>query len=241
MSYLNTFKRYEIKYILDAPERKELCDLMKDHMKLDKYGKTIIRNIYYDTDDYRIIRRSLEKPEYKEKLRVRSYSRVRPYDDVFVELKKKYESVVYKRRVALPEYLVNDWLTGGEMIGSSQIENEIDYFKDFYEGISPKVFISYEREAYYPLDDTDIRMTLDGNIVARDTDLTLEKGVYGENILPRGLTVLEVKVPCTMPLWLVDFLSERNIRKTSFSKYGSYYQNKITKENSTLKGGLLYA
>lgn len=241
MSYLNTFKRYEIKYILDAPERKELCDLMKDHMKLDKYGKTTIRNIYYDTDDYRIIRRSLEKPEYKEKLRVRSYSRVRPYDDVFVELKKKYESVVYKRRVALPEYLVNDWLTGGEMIGSSQIENEIDYFKDFYEGISPKVFISYEREAYYPLDDTDLRMTLDGNIVARDTDLTLEKGVYGENILPRDLTVLEVKVPCTMPLWLVDFLSERNIRKTSFSKYGSYYQNKITKENSTLKGGLLYA
>lgn len=241
MSYLNTFKRYEIKYILDAPERKELCDLMKDHMKLDKYGKTTIRNIYYDTDDYRIIRRSLEKPEYKEKLRVRSYSRVRPYDDVFVELKKKYESVVYKRRVALPEYLVNDWLTGGEMIGSSQIENEIDYFKDFYEGISSKVFISYEREAYYPLDDTDIRVTLDGNIVARDTDLTLEKGVYGENILPRDLTVLEVKVPCTMPLWLVDFLSERNIRKTSFSKYGSYYQNKITKENSTLKGGLLYA
>ena len=241
MSYLNTFKRYEIKYILDAPERKELCDLMKDHMKLDKYGKTTIRNIYYDTDDYRIIRRSLEKPEYKEKLRVRSYSRVRPYDDVFVELKKKYESVVYKRRVALPEYLVNDWLTGGEMIGSSQIENEIDYFKDFYEGISPKVFISYEREAYYPLDDTDLRMTLDGNIVARDTDLTLEKGVYGENILPRDLTVLEVKVPCTMPLWLVDFLSERNIRKTSFSKYGSYYQNKITKENSSLKGGLLYA
>ena len=241
MSYLNTFKRYEIKYILDAPERKELCDLMKDHMKLDKYGKTTIRNIYYDTDDYRIIRRSLEKPEYKEKLRVRSYSRVRPYDDVFVELKKKYESVVYKRRVALPEYLVNDWLTGGEMIGSSQIENEIDYFKDFYEGISPKVFISYEREAYYPLDDTDLRVTLDGNIVARDTDLTLEKGVYGENILPRDLTVLEVKVPCTMPLWLVDFLSERNIRKTSFSKYGSYYQNKITKENSTLKGGLLYA
>ncbi|MBR2295069.1 MAG: polyphosphate polymerase domain-containing protein [Clostridiales bacterium] len=241
MSYLNTFKRYEIKYILDAPERKELCDLMKDHMKLDKYGKTTIRNIYYDTDDYRIIRRSLEKPEYKEKLRVRSYSRVRPYDDVFVELKKKYESVVYKRRVALPEYLVNEWLTGGEMIGSSQIENEIDYFKDFYEGISPKVFISYEREAYYPLDDTDIRVTLDGNIVARDTDLTLEKGVYGENILPRDLTVLEVKVPCTMPLWLVDFLSERNIRKTSFSKYGSYYQNKITKENSTLKGGLLYA
>ena len=211
-------------------------------MRIDEYGHTTIRNIYYDTDDYRLIRTSLDKPEYKEKLRVRSYSRITQDDDVFVELKKKYKSVVYKRRIALQEKEVTGWLIdNGRRPSESQIAEEIDYFKNYYKGIKPKVFLSYEREAYYPLDGTDIRITLDSNIIARDYDLSLLKGVYGDNIIDRDLTILEVKVPGAMPLPLIRFLNDNNIRKTSFSKYGMYYMNLKGQQSQTENGGLLYA
>ena len=242
MKYLNVFERYEIKYILTKSQRRALCELMKGHMRIDEYGHTTIRNIYYDTDDYRLIRTSLDKPEYKEKLRVRSYSRITQDDDVFVELKKKYRSVVYKRRIALQEKEVTDWLIDNVRRPSeSQIAEEIDYFKNYYKGIKPKVFLSYEREAYYPLDGTDIRITLDSNIIARDYDLSLLKGVYGDNIIDRDLTILEVKVPGAMPLPLIRFLNDNNIRKTSFSKYGMYYMNLKGQQSQTENGGLLYA
>lgn len=39
----------------------------------DAYGAYTICNIYYDTGDWRLIRKSLEKTVYKEKLRIRSY------------------------------------------------------------------------------------------------------------------------------------------------------------------------
>lgn len=103
MAYQATFKRYEIKYLLTQAQKEEILRAMAPYMKLDKYGRTTIRNIYFDTDSYRLIRRSLEKPAYKEKLRVRSYQTASGEDPVFVELKKKYQSVVYKRRLVLPE------------------------------------------------------------------------------------------------------------------------------------------
>ena len=243
MKYQNVFRRYEIKYILSSAQRRKLMETMKEIMKIDDYGHTTIRNIYFDTDNFRLIRTSLDKPEYKEKLRVRSYRRITEDDDVFVELKKKYESVVYKRRIALPEYLAMDWLAaGGEQPVENQIGDEIEYFRNFYEGIAPKVFLSYEREAYYPVDGSDLRLTLDSNIIARDHDLSLRSGVYGRNVIDRDLTVMEVKVTGSMPMWLIRFLKENNIQKTSFSKYGMYYRNKMTTDTKhETHGGLLYA
>lgn len=243
MTYQNVFKRYEIKYILTSEQRKALKEEMNGIMKIDRYGKTTIRNIYFDTENYRLIRTSLDKPVYKEKLRVRSYRRVNDEDDVFVELKKKFESLVYKRRIALPEYIAMDWLAaGGEQPEDTQIASEIEYFRNFYEGIAPKVFLSYEREAYYPEDGTDTRITLDSNIIARDHDLSLRYGVYGDNVIDRDLTVLEVKVASAMPMWLIRFLNSNNISKTSFSKYGMYYTNTVMGTHSKeTHGGLLYA
>ena len=103
-----TFKMYELKYLLTLREKENILNTMREHMKLDSYGRTTIRNIYFDTATFQLIRRSLEKPVYKEKLRVRSYCRVKEKDPVFVELKKKYKSVVYKRRLVLPEKAVMD-------------------------------------------------------------------------------------------------------------------------------------
>lgn len=103
MAFQTVFKRYELKYILTAEQKEKVLHAMEPYMVPDQYGRTVIRNIYFDTDDYRLIRRSIEKPAYKEKLRIRSYSQAEPDSTVFVELKKKYKKVVYKRRISLPE------------------------------------------------------------------------------------------------------------------------------------------
>ncbi|HOO49333.1 MAG TPA: polyphosphate polymerase domain-containing protein [Saccharofermentans sp.] len=227
MTYQSTFKRYEFKYILESAQKLALMDALEGRMKIDSYGRTTIRNIYFDTDNFRLIRLSLDKPSYKEKLRVRSYKKIENDDEVFVELKKKCESIVYKRRVSVPETLAMDWLVaGGNQPGSSQVEDEIEYFREFYKEISPKVFISYEREAFYSTDNTNIRLTLDSNILARDYDLSLRYGVHGDSIIDEDKTILEVKVSDTIPMWLIRFLRDNNIQKTSFSKYGMYYGGK---------------
>lgn len=103
MAFQTVFKRYELKYMLTLEQKAKVLAAMEPYMELDKYGRTTIRNIYYDTDTYLLIRRSIEKTAYKEKLRIRSYSRADKDSTVFVELKKKYQSVVYKRRISLPE------------------------------------------------------------------------------------------------------------------------------------------
>ena len=223
MSYKNVFRRYELKYLLTPEQKRAVLAAMADQMRLDQYGCTTIRNIYFDDDSYRLIRRSIEKPSYKEKLRVRSYGRAEHDSPVFVELKKKYDGVVYKRRVSLPEHVAMDWLTGGKRPVDSQICREIDYFLEFYKGIHPAVFLSYEREAYFPIQGGEFRVTFDENIFARREDLSLTSDAYGFAVLPEGRTLMEIKCPGAIPLWMASVLSKNKIYKTSFSKYGRTY------------------
>lgn len=230
MAYQSCFKRFELKYMLTQPQKEALLQVMQPYMKLDQYGRTTIRNIYYDTPNYRLIRRSIERPLYKEKLRIRSYRQAAPDGDVFVELKKKFKKVVYKRRLAMPLSEATDWLCGNDSLKPpGQIGEEIHYFRDFYGELQPAVFLSYEREAFYSLDGSDFRVTFDENILARDTDLDLCAEVYGTPILPEGKVLLELKAPGAIPLWLTDFLTKNQIYKTSFSKYGTAYQTMLFK------------
>lgn len=228
MSFQNVFKRYELKYMLTTKQKEKVLDSMKEHMTLDKYGRTTIRNLYYDTDTYLLIRRSIEKPLYKEKIRIRSYSRTMPDSTVFVELKKKYKHVVYKRRISMPNYDAKMWLSGGKpSANNTQISNEIDYFLQFYGALHPTVFLSYEREAYYCNNVSDFRVTFDDNILCRQNDLSLESEVYGESILPKGMVLMEIKCSGGVPLWMTQVLSRERIFKTPFSKYGTAYKTLI--------------
>ena len=233
------FERYERKYLLSPSAKDAVLRAMEGRMEIDMYGRTTIRNIYFDTDGYDLIRRSLSGPEYKEKLRIRSYRQVGSKDDVFVELKKKYKGIVYKRRIEVPAFQAMDWLIAGgekpdisttsEQANFRQIRDEIDYFLRRYErsGMGPKVFLSYEREAFAPVKGSkeDIRITFDTNILARGKDLLLSSPAYGDPVLDQGLTIMEVKVPRdgAIPMWLARTLSENGIVKSSFSKYGKYY------------------
>lgn len=254
MAYQANFKRYEIKYMLTLEQKQQLVGAMEPYMRLDNYGRTTIRNLYYDTDSYRLIRQSIERPTYKEKLRVRSYAKVEPGAQVFVELKKKFKSVVYKRRVSMPEQNAMSWLERDEAAATAemeervasgitdaddknrtesyqdtQIKREINYFLDYYKDLHPTVFLSYEREAYYALDGSDFRVTFDDNILVRQDRLSLTEDVGGEPILDKGYVLMEIKCSGGIPLWMTHLLTEHRIYKTRFSKYGTAYKNIIYK------------
>ena len=240
MSYQNTFKRYELKYLITKKQKQMIQEAFEPYMKGDEYGKSTICNIYFDTPDSLLIRRSLEKPVYKEKLRVRSYGRASEDGEVFVELKKKYKSVVYKRRVNATEQEAMEYLCKGVPLPKqSQITEEIDYVFEFYKDLSPAVYLSYEREAFYGKEDRELRITFDENILWRNEDISLCSEVYGEPILKQGYALMEIKIAEAMPLWLVKLLSDNHIYKTSFSKYGCAYQEML--RNQKLNGEKKYA
>ncbi len=231
MAVKTVFKRYELKYMITEEQRKAVLEAMSVHMKLDKYGKTTIRNLYFDTDTYLLIRRSIEKPKYKEKLRVRSYCRATDNTPVFIELKKKYNSVVYKRRLVLPYKQAIGWLTGElPCMSNSQISKEIEYFLNHYGNLHPAIFLSYDREAYFMKDGSDFRVTFDNNIQVRQTDLCLTYEADGTPILPEDTYIMEIKCNGGIPIWMTDVLSHEHIYKTSFSKYGTAYRTLIFPE-----------
>ncbi len=222
------FKRYELKYLLTQQQKQTVLQAMAEHMELDQYGRTTIRNIYFDTETYRLIRRSIDKPAYKEKLRIRSYKQAKANSTVFVELKKKYDGIVYKRRISLPENEAMEWVSGQRNCHKdTQISREIDYFLRFYGPLRPAVFLSYEREAYFAKDGSDFRVTLDDCILCRREDISLESDVYGTPILPEGKVLMEIKCSGGIPLWMTKVLSQERIYKTSFSKYGTAYQTLV--------------
>ena len=239
MDHQMIFKRYEIKYLLTASQKQCVLEAMEPHMRLDCYGRDTIRNIYFDTDNYRLIRRSMEGPVYKEKLRLRSYCQAGPEENVYVELKKKYDGVVYKRRLRMPQkQAISCILMGTPLPADSQISREIDYFCAFYASLRPTVFLSYEREAYYALDGSDFRVTFDENILYRQEKLSLNEDVYGTPLLAEEETLMEIKTPGAIPMWMTRCLAEAGVYKTSFSKYGAAYTDMLLGE---AKGGEKYA
>ena len=228
MAYQAIFQRYEMKYLITAEQKQKVLSAMAPYMTLDKYGRTVIRNLYFDTPDYRLIRHSIEKPPYKEKLRIRSYALATPESSVFIELKKKYDSIVYKRRLSMPEQQAMDWLVGGQDAPEdTQIVREIDYFLHFYPELKPMVYLSYAREAYFCNAGSSLRITFDDDILCRQDRLTLTEPPGGDRIIPEGMALMEIKCAGGYPLWLTSVLSGEQIRRTSFSKYGTAYQKLI--------------
>ena len=223
-----TFHRMEKKYLLTLPVFEGFFEQIRPHIQPDEYGKSTICNIYYDTPDFRLIRRSLEKPVYKEKLRLRSYGTASKDEKVFLELKKKYKGIVYKRRISLNYDEAQEILENGERLPeNSQIAKEINYFLDFYGDIFPAVYLCYDRTAYFGADDSDLRITFDRNIRWRTEDIDLKVEPYGEQILDRGYSLMEIKAAGSMPLWLAELLAQGGIKQTSFSKYGMAYMTML--------------
>ncbi|WKY48254.1 polyphosphate polymerase domain-containing protein [Eubacteriaceae bacterium ES3] len=231
---IKTFKRYEKKYQLTVSQYEQLLPILLKEMEPDLYTKEnqfySIYNIYFDTPQYDLIRHSLSKPYFKEKLRIRSYSIPNKADEpVFIELKKKIGGIVNKRRATIPltdaySFISNRKKPHTENSLDNQVLDEIDYFLQTHH-LEPKAFISYDRAAYVGKSNPDMRITFDFNLKSRQFDLSLEKGAYGDNLIPESTYLMEVKIPGTIPIWLAHAFSELGIFSSSFSKYGTAYKN----------------
>ncbi len=218
------FKRYEIKYLITQKQKDHILKSIRHHLVPDIHGKSIIQSLYFDTPDYLLVRRSMEHPLYKEKLRVRSYGVATADSLVFIELKKKFHSIVYKRRESIMLEDARNYLFFDELPKNTQIFREIAFTRKRYQNLQPVILLSYEREAFYDKDNADFRITFDENILMRDKDLSLSSGIYGTPILSSEKVLMEVKTADAIPLWLVNVLSQEHIYKTSFSKYGTAYR-----------------
>ena len=230
MKIKSVFTRYELKYLVTKEQQKELLKLIDLYMTPDEFGQSSIYNLYYDTATFLLIRRSLDKPVYKEKLRLRSYLRADSDTQVFLELKKKHKDIVYKRRISLSEENATGYFENAFHLPDTQIGREIDYFKNIYEDLAPRVWITYDRQAFFGKQDDDFRITFDENILWREEDLSLCSEKYGNLLLDEDLVLMEVKVTGGMALWLTHFLTEHQIYKTSFSKYGNVYKEMINRK-----------
>ena len=241
---INTFARKEIKFLLDMEQYQALAEEIHKYMEPDKYcvgGKEYgIYNIYYDTPDDYLIRESLSKPYYKEKIRLRSYYSPASEDSlVFLEIKKKIGGIVTKRRVSMTlaesaEYLATRKKPESKKYITGQVFAELDAFLDHYP-IQPKQYISYQREAFFGKENSDFRLTFDRKITERRYDLGLDYASYGNQIIRPDQRLMEIKVGDAMPDWLVRKLSELGIYKTSFSKYGKAYTNFVQEQASAGK------
>ena len=223
-SAIQVMKRYELKYLLDRGQTAFLVSCLKGRMEPDRYGMTSIASLYYDTPDFRLIRASLEKPAFKEKIRLRSYGIATEESPVFLELKRKASGIVYKRRVqaTLPE--VRRFFAGENgLLDDRQIGRELEWFRDCYDPLRPACLIIYDRVAYFE-PGGDLRLTIDFNPRCRMDDMDLTGPMDGTPLRPDGDTILEIKVQEAMPLWLTAILDEGQIYKSSFSKYGEAYR-----------------
>lgn len=229
---IEVFNRYEHKYILDFKTYNRVISVMDEHMELDSYNinrkSYTIANIYYDTDDDYLIRTSLSKPKYREKLRLRAYGVPKENQKVFLEIKKKFNGIVNKRRTTLLLGEAYNFVKTGiapekQDYMNEQVMKEISYFLSIYD-LKPKLYLAYDRIAYFEKGNPDLRISFDLNIRSRRHSLRLDDGDYGTELLDGGLYLMEVKTSLAKPLWLVDMLTKLNIKRLSFSKYGTEFK-----------------
>lgn len=245
-----TFDRVEKKYLLTKSQYDTILPLVKSHTTSDEYYLSDIYNIYYDTANYDLIVQSIDQPDFKEKLRARSYD---GYDKVFLEIKTKLRghaalaeieepdnNLGFKRRVLITHDDYDKFKTrqssavelarrDEEQGTDIQIAKEIDYLVSHLD-LKPRIFVRYHRESYKG--ERDLRVTFDTDLQYRTCDLSFRKhnkdrpAFIGEPNI-----IMEVKAHGSVPLWFARALSQNHIYPQQFSKIGSIY-NKIRKEKN---------
>jgi hypothetical protein len=226
------FKRREIKYIITKEQYTYLRDVFSDYIEPDVYSEYILQNLYFDTPAWDVIRASIEKPRFKEKMRLRCYETPGTETSVFLELKKKYNGIVYKRRAAFPlETLSGQTVREAVADEDSQIAQELKYYLNRYT-VNEKVYISHKRLAFNGIEDMELRLTFDMDLRFRLDGLDFSHPGEGKRIIPDSQVIMEIKTPGGMPLWMVRILNENEIFPASFSKYGRCYTGHILNNNS---------
>ncbi len=154
---------------------------------------------------------------------------------VFLELKKKIGGIVAKRRAILPYSDALEFVRTGIIPKTNNYQDNqvLCEIKEFLvrNKVNQKVFISYERVAYFKKDDSEFRVSFDRNILTRRSQVNLSEGDFGAELLENDHYLMEIKCAGQIPLWLCNLMSEMKIYCTSFSKYGTEYKNFCQKKN----------
>ena len=226
----NIFKRYERKYLVTEAQNAKLQKAISQHMIADQYGEYLVQNLYYDTENWDVIRASVEKPAYKEKMRLRCYGEAAYDSDLYLELKKKFNGIVFKRRIAITsQSLENSSVHAVITKIPSQISKEVDYYLKS-NGVAVKIYIAYRRAAFSGIEDEGLRITFDTDICFRLYNLSFSNPDTGQRVLPQGKILMEIKTLDSIPLWMAGILSENGIYPISFSKFGTCYTDYIHKQ-----------
>ena len=235
------FERYELKYLLTREEYEIVKEELLKYMQVDKYGIATIQSVYYDTPDYKLIRASLDKPAFKEKIRLRSYGLASDDNKCYLEIKRKAEGLVYKRRIPINEQDAVNFMGYKNNLDNSQISKEIKYFRDYYKNLTPSMVIIYERESFFK-ENSEVRVTFDFNPRYRTYDLNLHTSLDGMPLCEGDEVFMEIKVLHNMPLWLTNILTKTKVKRKSISKYGEAYKKEKAKNVSdcAVKGELTY-
>lgn len=224
MSINTNFKRFEQKYLLTEEQFLSLTNVLNEYFEKDKYYNSKIYNIYFDNDNYDIIINSIEKPKYKDKIRLRSYKEPKSNDIVFLEIKQKYKGIVYKRRISLTLKQFNNYVNKDILpYKDNQIMKELNYYIKYYH-LHPSIFVAYDRLAYYCREDENFRVTFDTNLRSRTVNLKLKDTKDNKLYFDKKRHIMEVKCLYGLPLWFTKILSENRIYPISFSKVGSIYK-----------------
>ena len=221
------FRRSEQKYILSKEQLNEIKKMLKDVFIEDEHGESTICNLYFDTEQYNLIMNSIDKPKYKDKIRLRSYNIPNLNSNIYLEIKRKYNGVTGKRRIQMNIDDYYEFINNIEnQKNNSQVKKELKYYFKLY-NLKPSMFLSYDRMAFYYKENRDFRITIDKNILARDFDLEIDKGIYGTRILEEDKYIMEIKTLGVLPMWFVQYLNKLKIYPQSFSKYGEAYKKII--------------
>lgn len=220
------FQRFETKYVMSKEKLAALQEDLKAHLVADDHAVSTISNVYYDTPDYQVIQESMAKPYYKEKLRLRSYeAQPNQASQVFLEIKKKVRKIVYKRRITANLEDAETYMMGMDsQLEDSQIRQEIDWLQERFGQLKPMMYIYYDRYSMKGIEDSQVRVTIDHNLLYRDSNVSLDGGIYGDRLLPEDQVIMEIKIPGAFPMWLVDLLNKHEIYPNSFSKYGMAFK-----------------
>lgn len=229
INFNQVFERYELKYILSKEQYEQVKKDLLNHMHVDKYGISTIQSVYFDTPSSIIIRNSLEKPKFKEKLRLRSYGLANDKSSCYLEIKRKVNGLVYKRRIPILEKDAKDFIDYKGILQDTQIARELTYFRNYYKDLIPAMLIIYERESFFK-EKSEVRVTFDFNPRYRTQNVNLHTSLEGEPIADKNTVFMEIKVLHNMPLWLTNIITKNQIQRGSISKYGKAYT--LEKQNN---------
>lgn len=238
---IKSFDRVEKKYIITAEQKAAMLRAIDTVMEKSKYFESKIFNIYFDTDNFDLIIQSMEKPEFKEKLRARSYG---GFDKVFLEIKTKLRGKDYnngyKRRVLITKNDFKNLVSGKKNIielaekkieqpSDIQIAKEVDYLIRHF-SLKPKILVYYDRISYEGKDG--LRITFDEDLRFRDQNLKFTKNAKDKRYFnDEKNIIMEIKANGVMPMWLVKKLSYEKVYPTSFSKVASAYTSLRKEKN----------